>query len=73
MTIVYAPAGITEEAKKVLIPAIEKAVKAPEMKPKMEKLGFVVDYKSPAEHLKLMKEEYEIAYTLAKKIGLRKE
>jgi tripartite-type tricarboxylate transporter receptor subunit TctC len=69
----YAPAGIAEEAKEVLVPAIEKAVKAPEMKPKMEKLGFVVEYRSPAEHLKLMKEEYEMACTLAKKIGLRKE
>ena len=68
----YAPAGITEEAKKVLIPAIEKAVKAPEMKPKMEKLGFVVEYKSPAEHLKLMKEEYETACAIAVRIGLRK-
>jgi len=68
----YAPAGITEEARKVLIPAIEKAVKAPEMKPKMEKLGFVVEYKSPAEHLKLMKEEYETACAIAVRIGLRK-
>ena len=69
---VYAPSGIPEEARKVLIPAIEKSVMVPEMKPKMEKLGFVVDYKSPAEHLKLMKEEYETAIALASKMGLQK-
>lgn len=68
----YAPAGLPEEVKKVLVPAIEKAIKTPELIPKMEKLGFIVDYKSPAELLKLTKEEYEIACAIAIKIGLRK-
>ncbi len=68
---VYAPAGMPPEAKKVLIPAIEKAVNHPEMRPKMEKLGFVVDYKSPSEHARIMKEEYDAACAIASKIGLR--
>jgi hypothetical protein len=38
----------------------------------MEKLGFMVDYKSPAELLKLSKEEYERVCAIAVKIGLRK-
>ena len=38
---------------------------------KVDKMGFVVDYKSPVELNKLKKDEYEIANALAKKMGLR--
>ncbi len=68
----YAPAGVPEEVKKVLVPAIEKAIKTPDMRPKIEKLGFVVDYKSPQELRKIMAEDYETASAIAVKIGLRK-
>lgn len=43
----HAPAGIPEEAKKVLILAIEKAIKSPGVKERIEKMGYLVDYKSP--------------------------
>jgi tripartite-type tricarboxylate transporter receptor subunit TctC len=67
------PAGLPEEVKKVLVPAIEKALKNPEVKTKIEKMeGFLVDYKSPAELKRLIVEEYEIANGIAKRIGLRK-
>jgi tripartite-type tricarboxylate transporter receptor subunit TctC len=46
--------------------------KDPESKAKIEKLGFVVDYKSPSELKKLMVEEYKTASALAIKMGLRK-
>jgi hypothetical protein len=36
-------------------------------------MGYVVDYKSPAELNKLKKEEFEIASSLAAKMGLKKE
>lgn len=68
----YGPAGMAEEAKKVLIPAIEKAINNPELKAKIEKLQFVVKYKSPAEQKKLAAEEYATALEIAKKVGLRK-
>jgi tripartite-type tricarboxylate transporter receptor subunit TctC len=68
----YGPAGIPEEVKKVLVPAIEKAIKNPELKVKVERMGYVVDYRSPAEIRKMMVEEYEIALNIARKIGLRK-
>ena len=68
----YAPSGLPEDVKKTLVTAIEKAVKNPELKAKAEKLGFVVDYKSPAELNKLKKEEYEVAAALAAKMGLKK-
>jgi tripartite-type tricarboxylate transporter receptor subunit TctC len=56
----------------VLTSAIEKAVKNPESKAKLEKMGFTVDYKSPAELKKLSIEDYEAANTIAIKIGLKK-
>jgi len=69
----YGPMGMPEEVKKVLIPAIEKAAKNPESKARLEKLHFIIDYRSPAEQKKLAAEEYETALGIAKKIGLYKK
>jgi tripartite-type tricarboxylate transporter receptor subunit TctC len=68
----FGPAGISEEAKKVLIPAIEKTTKNPELIQKIEKLGLIVDYKSPEELKKTMMSDYETARALALKLGLSK-
>jgi tripartite-type tricarboxylate transporter receptor subunit TctC len=68
----YGPSGLPEDVKKVLIPAIEKAVKNPELKAKIEKLEFVVSYRTPAELTKLATDEYELALATAKKAGLIK-
>jgi tripartite-type tricarboxylate transporter receptor subunit TctC len=68
----YAPAGVPEEVTRVLVPAIEKAIKNPELKAKIEKIGCIVDYKPPVELKKLMVEDYERASAIAAKIGLRK-
>ena len=67
----FGPAGMPEEVKKVLVPAVEKAIKNPEGKAKIEKLGFVVEYKSPAELKKQIKDDYETASAIASKLGLR--
>jgi tripartite-type tricarboxylate transporter receptor subunit TctC len=69
----FAPAGIPENVRKVLVPAIEKAIKNPELKTKVEKMGFIVDYKSPPELKALMIDNYERALVAAKKLGLRKD
>ena len=66
----YAPAGIPDEAKKVLIPAVEKAVKA--TKPKIEAMGITCEYKTPAEQRKLRDDDYRDMAELASKMGLRK-
>ncbi len=66
----WAPAGIPEEAKRALIPAIEKAIKI--TKPKLDQMGHVCEYKSPAEVLKLRDEEYKQIYEIAVKIGLHR-
>lgn len=68
----YAPAGVPEEVKRVLISALEKAIKNPELKPKAEKVGCIVDYKPPAELKRLMVEDYERASAIATKMKLSK-
>src|SRR5512135_3527091 len=67
----FGPAGMPEDVKKVLVTAIEKAVKYPEGKAKIEKLGYVVEYKSPAELRKLIIDDYETAHGIAVKLGLQ--
>jgi tripartite-type tricarboxylate transporter receptor subunit TctC len=68
----YGPAGIPEEVKKVLIPAIETVVKNPEHQAKLEKLGVTVEYRTPEELRKLQERDYARAQSLAIKLGLRK-
>ncbi|MEI9478911.1 MAG: tripartite tricarboxylate transporter substrate binding protein [Deltaproteobacteria bacterium] len=68
----FAPAGIPDEARKALVPAVEKAFKNPVVKAKVEELEYIVDYKSPAEFKKALAEEYEIASGIAAKLGLKK-
>lgn len=68
----YAPAGIPEDVKKVLIPAIEKAIKTPDVISKMQKMLFLPTYKPPAEHRVLLVEDYENAKALVKKMGVIK-
>jgi tripartite-type tricarboxylate transporter receptor subunit TctC len=67
----YAPAGIPEDVKKVLVPAVEKAVKA--TKPKIDALGNLCEYKSPAEVRKITEDESKSALEISKKMGLRKQ
>jgi tripartite-type tricarboxylate transporter receptor subunit TctC len=68
----FAPAGIPEEARKVLVPAIEKTIKNPELKAKMETLGATVEYASPAEVKKFLENEYSTARSIASRPGINK-
>ena len=67
-----APAGIPEEVKKVLIPAVEKSINNPALKTKIENRGYIVDYKSPAELRKIIANDYETIRALAARLGLAK-
>ena len=58
--------------KKALVPAIEKVSKNQEIKTKLEKMGFIVDYKSPGDLRKMMEKEYATAQEIAEKIGFQK-
>ena len=67
-----APAGIPDEAKKALVPAVEKAINEPVLKKKIEDRGYIVDYKSPAELVKIIERDYQNIKALATKLGLAK-
>ena len=69
----HMPSGLPEEVKKVLVPAVEKAIKNPGLKARFEKMQFIVSYKSPAEMKKMINEEYERSVQIADKAGLRKK
>ncbi len=69
---VFAPAGIPEDAKKALVAAFEKGVKSPEARAKIEKLGYVVEYRRPDEVRKMIIDDYETAKGIAAKLGLGK-
>lgn len=66
----YAPTGIPEDVRKVLVPAVEKAIK--NTKAKVEQMGSTLDYRSPADQRKLRDEEYKQIYDIAVKLGMRK-
>jgi tripartite-type tricarboxylate transporter receptor subunit TctC len=70
---VYGPSGLPEDVTKVLLPAVEKAIKTPESKAKIEQMKLVVEYKSPADMKKKVAEEYVAALEIADKVGLRKK
>jgi len=68
----FAPVGLPEDTRNALGSGLEKVITQPENKAKAERLGFVADYKTPAEARKLMREDYETARGIAKRIGLVK-
>lgn len=68
----YGPAGISEEIKRVLVPAIEKAIKSPDLKSRMEEQGYILNYRPPEELKKIMISDYETARAIALRIGMSK-
>lgn len=69
---VFGPSGLPQDVKRALIPAVEKAVRQPEAKTKIEKLGYVVEFKPPDEVKKMIIEDYETMKGIAAKLGLTK-
>lgn len=68
---IFGPAGIPEDVKKILVPAIEKAVK--NVKSKIDPMGNLTEYKPPMEFKKMWAEEYKQVLEIAIRIGLRKQ
>ena len=69
----YGPAGLPEEVKNILVPAIREAIQHPDVIARISKIGgSVIDYKSPEILKKITAEELETISAIALKIGLRK-
>jgi tripartite-type tricarboxylate transporter receptor subunit TctC len=56
----YVPTGLSDSIKKVLIPAMEKAIKTPEVTKLIHELGAIADFVPGPEFKKMMTEEYEM-------------
>ena len=65
----YLPAGVPDSIKKVLSPALEKAIRSAEVIEAIQKLGAIPDYKPSEEFRKLMADEYETVKALMKSAG----
>lgn len=57
----YVPAGMSDAIKKVLIPAVEKAIKAPEVAKVISDQGAIADFVPGPEFKKMMTEEHDLA------------
>jgi tripartite-type tricarboxylate transporter receptor subunit TctC len=69
----YAPAGVPEEVKKILVPAIKEAIHHPDVIDRIKKIGgSVIDYRSPEDLKKVMIEDLKTFSEIAVKLGLRK-
>jgi tripartite-type tricarboxylate transporter receptor subunit TctC len=65
-----APAGIPEEARKVLVGAIEQAVKAPAVTAKLASLGILQSYAGPEQMAAEIRDELTRVSEAARKTGL---
>lgn len=68
----FAPAGVPAEVTRVLVPAVEKAVKDPVVASKLLALGMVQQYAPPEKLLAEIREEHRTVEQMAKRAGLVK-
>ena len=63
----YVPAGLPDSVRKVLVPAIQTAIKAPDVVKAIQNMGALEDFVPGEEFKKMMAEEYGMARQLMKK------
>jgi tripartite-type tricarboxylate transporter receptor subunit TctC len=66
----YAPAGVPQPVLNVLVTAVEKAFKNPEVAQRVTRLGFTAEYKGPEELRKYLEEETKTVRQIAEAAGL---
>ena len=68
----FAPAGVPAEVEKVLVPALERAITAPDVVSRLKVLGIAAEYAPPDKLVAEMKDEHARVLAIAKKEGLVK-
>jgi len=68
----FAPSGVPPEVERVLVPALERAIKSPAIGAKLKPLGMVMDYAPPEKLLAEIREEHRRVSAIAAKSGLVK-
>jgi tripartite-type tricarboxylate transporter receptor subunit TctC len=69
---IFAPAGVPAEVSSVLVPALERALRAPDLAAKLKPLGILPDYQSPEKLVAEMKDEQERVRRIGRQAGLLK-
>jgi tripartite-type tricarboxylate transporter receptor subunit TctC len=67
-----APAGISQDVSAVLVGALERVVRAPELEARLKPLGIAAEYSPPDKMVAEMHDEYARVLAIAKKTGLVK-
>jgi tripartite-type tricarboxylate transporter receptor subunit TctC len=70
---VFAPTGIPTAVQNVLVPAIEKAFKNPEVISRAAKANITVEYKGPEEYRKLIAQDLEVLTKVAQEANMIKK
>ena len=68
----FAPAGVPAEVTARLVPALERAIRSPEVGARLKPLGVLADYAAPEGLLAAMRDEHRRVAEIAKKAGLVK-
>jgi tripartite-type tricarboxylate transporter receptor subunit TctC len=70
---VFAPAGLPAQAQGKLVPALEKAIRDPQIAANLEKMGFSVVYERPRELAQRIEKELAVVRDVAMKAGIKAE
>lgn len=68
----FAPAGVPPEVTGVLVPALERVIRSPQLAARLKPLGIAADYSPPDKMLAEIRDEHARVLALAKEAGLAK-
>jgi len=69
----FGPAGLPAEVTSVLVPALERAIRAPELAARLKPLGIAAEYAPPDKLLAEIRDEHRRVSAMAKAAGLVKQ
>lgn len=72
-TAFFAPAGVPAQVTATLVPALERAIKAPAVSARLKPLGIIPDYAPPEKLLAEIRDEHRRVSAMAKQAGLIKQ
>lgn len=68
----FAPAGVGKDVTSVLVPALERAIRAPDVAARLKPLGILADYSPPDKLIAEIKDEQERVRRIGRQAGLLK-
>jgi len=71
-TAIFAPAGVPPEVTRVLVPALEKAIRNPALAARLKPLGIAADYQPPEKLVAEIKDEHQRVSEMARQAGVLK-